>query len=593
VGGRRWRLVWLGQWCCWRGGFGGERECFCDRWGSLGGPVWAFSQLQTFFVLICAVFKREDVHCRVMSPDDRNLLLRFVKNRDQDAFGVLVRQYIGLVYHSARRRVGDAHAAEDITQQVFTLLARKAARVCVHETLVGWLHTTTRLEAHQFLRRERRREAREKTGFMYDDLLTPDPVCDWEKLQPVIDAALDRLDATDRDAVLLRFFHNQSFAAIGEQFGVTENAARMRVDRALDKLNGILTSKKITSVSLAAALATEAVAASAPPALAAQVTAQVLAGAALGSSVGMATTVFTMTTSLKIIVATTCVLLVLGFSSAFREAHKLAEARAQVTVIKHQLEIANAASEADKTHIASLEKQLESAKLVQASASKPTPGPAARAQLRYGNPEYARLQLEQFRSSLPGKFGPMYRALHLTREQIEAFEAIQVDCQQELIDIWAAADSQGIASGTDSSANTSVARMTSAPGALRDEKLKALLGDDKMKQYADYDSTKGRTAMTVVPMLAGDLYAAGMPLAIDQGDRLRQTIIDHTKIVKVPMASDGGNTMYRLVSQTDWKAVGADAGTFLSEEQLVVLKNRMALEAADAQLKSLRSAPVK
>ncbi|MFT3869620.1 MAG: sigma-70 family RNA polymerase sigma factor [Nibricoccus sp.] len=528
-----------------------------------------------------------------MSPNDRDLLLRFARNGDQDAFGVLVRQYIGLVYHSALRSVGDAHAAEDIAQQVFTLLARKAAKVCSHETLIGWLHTTTRLEAHQFLRRERRRAAREKEALMHDDLPSPNPVQDWERLRPVIDVALDQLRATDRDAVLMRFFNNQSFAAIGEQLGMTENAARMRVDRALDKLNGILSSRKITTVSLAAALATEAVAASTPPALAAQVSAQALTGAMLGAGSGITATIFTMTTSSKIIVVASCILVAIGAGSAFYERRQLAESRAQFTAIKHQIELAHADEKVDKVRIASLEKELANAKLAQNGVIKPPSMPVPRAQLWYSNPEYARLSLEQFRASLSGKYGPLYRAMHLSSDQIAAFEAIQVECQQGVIDIWAAAESQGIASGSDNSASTSVARMTSAPVTLRDEKLKALLGDDNMKQYVDYDGLKGRPAVTFVPMLAGDLYTAGTPLAVNQGDQLRQTIVNHTKVTKEPMASDGGTPIYRIVSQTDWNAVAEDAGAFLSEEQLAVLKKRTAVEAADAQLKQMNRASAK
>jgi hypothetical protein len=183
--------------------------------------------------------------------------------------------------------------------------------------------------------------------------------------------------------------------------------------------------------------------------------------------------------------------------------------------------------------------------------------------------------------------------LHLSNDQIAAFEAIQVECQQGLIDIWAAAESQGIAPGNESSARTSVARMTSEPLTLRDEKLKALLGEDKMKQCTDYDSPKGRTAITFVTSLAGDLYTTSAPLTGVQGDQLRQTIVDRTEIVKEPMVSDGGKTMYRLVSQTDWKAVTADADAFLSDEQRVHLKNRTDLELVNAQLKTMGTASAK
>jgi RNA polymerase sigma factor (sigma-70 family) len=260
--------------------------------------------------LFCAVFESPGVHDRVMSANDRELLRRFVIQRDHDAFAVLVQRHIGLVYHSALRRVGETHAAEDITQQVFTTLARKAAQLGEHEALAGWLHTTGRYEAHRFLRAERRRVAREQEAAMLDEVHGVNPKQDWARLRPVIDAALDELSDKDRDAVLLRYFTHQPFAAIGEQLGLSENAARMRVERALEKLNGILRARDITSVSLATALATEAAAGAAPAALAPQVTAQALASATLAATTGVAV-IFTMTTS-KAIVASVVALIVVG-----------------------------------------------------------------------------------------------------------------------------------------------------------------------------------------------------------------------------------------------------------------------------------------
>ncbi|MEO5957530.1 MAG: sigma factor [Opitutaceae bacterium] len=93
---------------------------------------------------------------------DATLLRRYAEIRDEAAFAELVRRHLDGVYSIARRRVGgDAHLAEDVAQQVFLELARKAKRLAAHPVLAGWLFTTTRNAAANVVRGERRREARD------------------------------------------------------------------------------------------------------------------------------------------------------------------------------------------------------------------------------------------------------------------------------------------------------------------------------------------------------------------------------------------------------------------------------------------------
>ena len=145
------------------------------------------------------------------APDDAELLRRYANSRDEAAFAELVWRYLGLVYHAAARQLGgEAHAAEEVAQRVFTLLARKAAALRRHATLAGWLHTTTRFTASEALRTERRRRAREQEAYTMHGTtaIKPDSADDttWLDLRPVIDEALGELDAPDREAVLLRYF---------------------------------------------------------------------------------------------------------------------------------------------------------------------------------------------------------------------------------------------------------------------------------------------------------------------------------------------------------------------------------------------------
>lgn len=229
--------------------------------------------------------------------DDATLLRRYARENAEDAFAELVRRHLDLVYSAALRQLnGDTHLAADAAQLVFTDLARKAGSLIGHPVLAGWLFTSTRFAAAKLVRTEQRRRHREQAAHAMNEIL-PDapPALDWTHASPLIDEALAGLNTTDRDAVLLRFFQGRAFADIGKRLNLSENAARMRVDRALDKLRGTLARHGITSTSaaLATALASHAVA-SAPVALAATVTSAGLVSASGGL---VATFVTLMSTS--------------------------------------------------------------------------------------------------------------------------------------------------------------------------------------------------------------------------------------------------------------------------------------------------------
>jgi RNA polymerase sigma factor (sigma-70 family) len=177
---------------------------------------------------------------------------------------------------------GDAHLANDVTQKVFTGLARKASTLVDRPVLLGWLYLSTHYEAAATVRAERRWKNREQKAHTMQEIEnqgSPDP--DWTALRPVIDAALLDLKEGDRDALLLRFFHSRTFAEVGESLGLSENAARMRVDRAVDKLRDVLTSRgiKSTAAALGTVIATQ-LATAAPASLVASVATTALAGAA-------------------------------------------------------------------------------------------------------------------------------------------------------------------------------------------------------------------------------------------------------------------------------------------------------------------------
>src|SRR5437763_4207924 len=168
--------------------------------------------------------------------EDQELLKSYTEEGSDGAFGALVSRYVNLVHSAALRRVnGDQDLARDVAQVVFTDLARKARGLPRSVVLAGWLHRATRFAAGHVLRAERRRKAREQEAALMNSIQS-EPGPDWDRIRPILDTALDELSRMDRDAVVLRFFEQHSLAKIGQLLGVTEEAARKRVSRALEKL---------------------------------------------------------------------------------------------------------------------------------------------------------------------------------------------------------------------------------------------------------------------------------------------------------------------------------------------------------------------
>ncbi|MDB6038737.1 MAG: polymerase, sigma-24 subunit, subfamily, partial [Verrucomicrobiales bacterium] len=211
--------------------------------------------------------------------DTRALLREYVEDGSESAFRELVGQYVDLVYSTAlRRMVGNAHGAEDVTQTVFTDLARKAATLPENLMLGGWLHRHCCFVCSNLRRAESRRAAREKEAVAMDLMHSESgSEAGWLEIAPELDEAIESLEQEDRDAIVLRFFERRNFRAIGEVIGGSENAAQKRVARALEKLKHLLSQRgvAISAGGLMAALSDRSVTA-APAALADEVSEKAL-----------------------------------------------------------------------------------------------------------------------------------------------------------------------------------------------------------------------------------------------------------------------------------------------------------------------------
>jgi RNA polymerase sigma factor (sigma-70 family) len=269
---------------------------------------------------------------------DSELLERYAESHSEDAFTELVHRHVNFVYSAALRQVnGDTHLAQDVAQSVFTDLARKAAALARRPMLTGWLYTSTHFAAAKAVRSECRRHAREQEAHIMRELLHDSPPeVEWEKVRPVLDAAMLELKEPDRDAVLLRFFENRPLADVGDKLGLSEDAARKRVDRAVEKLRTLLAGRGVATAAatLGTVLSTNAVQ-TAPAGLAAAVSATALAGTAATNATVIAATTNTiaMTTLQKTLVAATVAVLA---GAGIYEARQAAKWRDQVSVVQRQ-----------------------------------------------------------------------------------------------------------------------------------------------------------------------------------------------------------------------------------------------------------------
>jgi RNA polymerase sigma factor (sigma-70 family) len=220
-----------------------------------------------------------------MMNDDMALVREFAASQSEQAFETLVSRHVNLVYSAALRQARDADLAQEITQAVFIILARKAGSLSPKTILSGWLYRTARFAAADALKIQRRRQLREQEAFM-EGVLQNESDAAWEQLSPLLDEAMARLRDKDRDAIVLRFFENKSLQEVGAALGLEERAAQKRVARSLEKLRAFFAKRGVdsTATGIAERISANSIQA-APLALAKTISAVAITkGAAAGGS---------------------------------------------------------------------------------------------------------------------------------------------------------------------------------------------------------------------------------------------------------------------------------------------------------------------
>jgi RNA polymerase sigma factor (sigma-70 family) len=533
--------------------------------------------------------------------DDAELLRRYIDAHSQAAFSELVQRHFNVVYFAALRQVGgDAHRAQDVAQLVFTRLAQKAAHLADRPSLAGWLYVSTRLAALQVMRGERRRATHEQEAQAMQTLPgESEAAIEWERLKPVIDDVLHELKERDREVVLLRFFHAQSFPEIGGSLGITADAARFRIERALTRMRTLLSRRGVVSASTAIALTFQANVMS-PPGLATLVAAAAFSEAGTAGTVAgglglvnfMATAKTSLTALIAVLGATVCGEAVLAWSQT-QDLRRLRDAETTLSAappifsrpaVSAQPPAATSAGPGAITPSAAGKMTAEPAAAPPAHAeitivSSPQPASAPKAIPPAANisqafsramddPAFRALLAVAQKSRLSIFYSPLFEDLALDPDHLDRFKELLVDKQQSVGDANRAALRAGAKQD---------AAYQGIAGAQRDidADIQDLLGADGYARYRNYEATRGQRIL--VDQLQQSLSYTATPLSDEQASELIQALFKNS-------ASSGLPTTTGLGAQVGAGIRERDLSAPISEQSLRVAEKLL----SPAQVSALR-----
>jgi len=518
------------------------------------------------------------------------LLAEYAATGSETSFRELVSSYLGLVYSAALRLVdGDAHLAQDIAQTVFADLARKARSLPPDVMLGGWLHRHTCFVASNTLRAERRRLDRERQAVAMN---TPEDHSaeNLAQLAPVLDEAINELGAEDRTAILLRFFEQHDFRSIGTALGNSEEAARKRVDRALEKLQGLLRRRGVVlSVTLlGSTLATHAVSA-APTGLALTISTAALAGAATATTTAATTsTLVTVMNLTKVQVAIIGTVLVTGIAIPLA-LHQRAQSKlnaANAALQKQTAEAERLAAEAERlsqqlaqqtarpaaaggsndTEVLRLRGEVGKLRqdVREVSAAK-TNGPSTMSGLT-SNPEMYKMIRTQQKAGMSKLYQDLTNRVSLSPEQIGTLNEMLADHVMTNID-----HITEVLRDRKSDAEMD-AVFTASDAAMR-EKVRELMGDQGLAQYDDY--TKNLAAAVTAEQFKSKL--SGEPAERDQKAKQFYALLQAES--QALLAEAGLSPDYQLVPTLNFRNFASDA---TADRNLKLLDDAYARAAAKA-----------
>lgn len=506
--------------------------------------------------------------------DDAELLRRYANARSEEAFTELVERHLSLVYHAAYRRTGQAQLAEDATQYVFIALARNAAALSRHAVLTGWLYTTTRFAASRILRVERRRQLREQEAYAMQNVLSP-PDVDWDRIRPALDGVMDQLSEHDRTAVLLRYFEGRTFTDVGLVLELTEEAARKRVERSVEKLRVLLGRRGIasTSAALAVMLSNQAGLA-APAGLAATVTGAAMAagGSALASTI-LSLAGIMSTTKAVFIASGVVALLALGTAGYEWRAQRqldrsISGETRQIDSLSKHLRTLTERAEVEEETAAGLQKEIEDQRT--AAGSRQWDAEAEGRKFMAAHPEARALVESESRNFVIAHYGPFLRSLGLPQDQIGRIEDALVKVGTLVLD-----SPGGTLDLSTGDRPKSVDEMKS--------QIREAMGDSIYRQFVPYEKDFEQHALQYfqADRVASDSYLSGVPMTAEQTSQLRQIIIAN---------SATGQSGPVSVAATDWEGVLKQSENVLAPAQMASLQVLASNQAYQAALTLARQA---
>jgi RNA polymerase sigma factor (sigma-70 family) len=385
---------------------------------------------------------------------DMELVREYALRHSEEAFATLVSRHIDLVYSAALRQLGNHHQAEEVTQAVFVILARKAAALRSGTLLPGWPFRTTRLTAANYLRTEVRRARREQEASMQ---LDPSENTEklWQELAPMLNDAIADLRENDRNAIVLRFLKGKDYKEVAATMGGTEEAAQMRVSRALEKLRKLFVKRgEVLSAAVLGGLMSAHALQPAPVGLAASV-----ASAAIHGTTLTASTLTLVKGTLKLMAwtkakfavgATVVVVVAYQYHQNSLQAQQLAAARENLRVGTDAVAAqANRLAELQQETSAILETRREQEQelarlrarrkgVANGSQSQPAATPTTLLSATLQDPIARQSLREVLMSNCRGRWEPLIKEMQLDEQTTDKLLQIGGDCSMKALEAVAA-----------------------------------------------------------------------------------------------------------------------------------------------------------